>query len=141
MAGCKRCYHRVLWALAIGCAVGWPACAQNVTVQQPANAGSEELAPSKQLGSEDEPARQPPGYLADPESLPACGNDSSLGGNEASNPFSRLWSNTVAICAIARMEHIADVREWLQYHRYRADSPVHIASNPRGHRARGVSVV
>lgn len=38
--------------------------------------------------------------------------------SETTNPFSSAWNNTVAICAIMREENIADIREWLQYHRY-----------------------
>lgn len=50
---------------------------------------------------------------------PKCGDDASpLSTAEEGNPFSQLWNNTIAICAIARKEHIEDIREWLQYHRY-----------------------
>jgi hypothetical protein len=36
---------------------------------------------------------------------------------EAVSPYSLDWENTIAICAIMRLERIEDIREWLQYHR------------------------
>lgn len=33
------------------------------------------------------------------------------------NPFSSAWDNTLVICAVMKLEHVDDVREWLQYHR------------------------
>lgn len=56
--------------------------------------------------------------LQHPDQLAPCGNESvPTTTEERLNPFSELWANSVAICAIARMEHTADVREWLAYHR------------------------
>lgn len=36
---------------------------------------------------------------------------------EKNSPYSSKWTNSVAICAIAKNENMADVREWIMYHR------------------------
>lgn len=62
--------------------------------------------------------------LQHPDQLAPCGNESVPATTEERlNPFSELWANSVAICAIARIEHTADVREWLAYHRCPARTP------------------
>lgn len=49
---------------------------------------------------------------------PECGVDELHDPPERVNPFSNTWDNSMAICALMRLENSADVREWLQYHRY-----------------------
>lgn len=38
-------------------------------------------------------------------------------GPAQSDPFTRKWQNTIAICSLMKDEHIDDVKEWISYHR------------------------
>lgn len=33
------------------------------------------------------------------------------------SPTHKSWNNSVAICAVTKLDHTTDVREWVQYHR------------------------
>lgn len=38
--------------------------------------------------------------------------------DEPGTPYSQTWPNTVAVCAVCKLESNANVKEWLDYYKY-----------------------